>query len=85
MFTFSDNTNEKVAKASYYKKSQLARMNKASLYELFRVSHKRISKSLAKYLFNYVIDNNAGAELLSHHTNKYINSYDTNQTILFSL
>ena len=26
--------NEKVAKSSYYKKSQLARMNKASLYEL---------------------------------------------------
>ena len=54
-------------------------------YELFGVSHKRISKALAQYLFNYVIDDNAGAELQSHHTNKYINSYDTNQTMLFSL
>ena len=40
MFTFSDNTNEKVANASRYKKSKLTRMNKASLYELLE-KHKR--------------------------------------------
>ena len=34
MFIFSDNTNEKVANESHYKKSQLARMNKTSLYKL---------------------------------------------------
>ena len=53
--------------------------------ELFGVSHKRISKKLAHDLYNYVIDVNSGAELLSCHTNKYINSLDFNRTLMFKL
>ena len=34
--------NEKVAKASYYKKSKLARMNKANLYELLEKHNRNI-------------------------------------------
>ena len=33
---------QKVAKVSYYKKSQLARMNKASLYELLEKHNRNI-------------------------------------------
>ena len=59
----------------------------SSNLELFGVSHKRISKVLAEYLFNYVIDDNnvSKAELLSYRTNKYINSLDSNQNLLFVL
>ena len=42
MFTFSDNTNEKLANESLYKKSQLARMNKTSLYELLEKHNRNI-------------------------------------------
>ena len=38
--------NEKVANTSYYKKSQLARMNKASLYELLNKSNMCITYEL---------------------------------------
>ena len=57
----------------------------SSNLELFGVSHKRISRKLAEYLFNCVIDDNSKAEVLSHSTNKYINSFDFNQTVLFVL
>ena len=59
----------------------------SSNLELFGVSHKRISRALAKYLFNYVIDDNnvSKAYLLSYKTNKYINSLDSNQNLLFVL
>ena len=51
--------------------------------ELFGVSHKRISKPLAKYLFNDVaFDDN-------YYTNNYLNNYisssDFNQVVLFKL
>ena len=34
--------NEKIANQSYYKKSKLARMNKASLYELLEKHNRNI-------------------------------------------
>lgn len=57
----------------------------SSNLELFGVSHKRISKALAKYLYNNVIDCNSKSEILSHTTNKYNNSLSFNYSILFSL
>ena len=52
-------------------------------YELFGVSHKRISKSLAKYLFNDIaFDDNY---YISDYCDRYIATYDFNQTVLFSL
>ena len=51
--------------------------------ELFGVRHKRISKSLANYLFNSVaFDDNY---YISDYCDKYIATYDFNQTVLFSL
>ena len=51
--------------------------------ELFGVRHKRISKSLANYLFNSVaFDDNY---YISDCCDKYIATYDFNQTVLFSL
>ena len=52
-------------------------------YELFGVSHKRISKSLAKYLFNDIaFDDNY---YISDYCDRYIATYDFNITVLFSL
>ena len=51
--------------------------------ELFGVRHKRISKSLAKYLFNNVAFNDD--YYISDYCDKYIATYDFNQTVLFSL
>ena len=52
-------------------------------YELFGVSHKRISKSLAKYLLNDIaFDDNY---YIRDYCNRYITTYDFNQTVLFSL
>ena len=51
--------------------------------ELFGVRHKRISKALAKYLLNNVaFDDNY---YISDYCNRYIATYDFNQTVLFSL
>lgn len=51
--------------------------------ELFGVRHKRISKALAKYLFdNVAFDDNY---YISDYCDKYIATYDFNQTVLFSL
>ena len=52
-------------------------------YELFGVSHKRISRQLAKYLFNDIaFDDNY---YIRDYCDRYIATYDFNQTILFSL
>ena len=55
----------------------------SSNYELFGVSHKRISKSLAKYLFNDIAFDDK--YYISDYCNKYINTYDFNHTVLFRL
>lgn len=57
----------------------------SSNLELFGVRHKRISRKLAKHLYNYVIDDNNNVDLLTYRTNKYINSLDSNITLLFVL
>ena len=52
-------------------------------YELCGTSHKRISKSLAKYLFDNIA---FGDEYyINDCCNRYIATYDFNQTVLFSL
>ena len=52
-------------------------------YELYETSHKRISKSLANYLFdNVAIDDKY---YINDYCDRYIATYDFNQTILFSL
>ena len=52
-------------------------------YELYEASHKRISKSLAEYLF----DNMAFGDeyYINDCCNRYIATYDFNQTVLFCL
>ena len=57
----------------------------SSNFEFFNCTCKRISNKMAKDLYNYVIDDNSKAEILSHSANKYINSFDFNQTVLFRL
>ena len=52
-------------------------------YELFGVRHKRISKPLAKYLFNDIAFDDK--YYISDYCDKYIATYDFNQTVLFSL
>lgn len=52
-------------------------------YELFGVSHKRISKSLAEYLFNDIAFDDK--YYISDYCDRYIATYDFNQTVLFSL
>ena len=52
--------------------------------ELFGVSHKRISKGLAKYLFNYATYK-AKDDFISCYTDKYITSYNYGQTLMFLL
>ena len=52
-------------------------------YELYETSHKRISKSLAKYLFNDIAFDDK--YYISDYCDKYIATYDFNQTVLFSL
>lgn len=52
-------------------------------YELHGTSHKRISKSLAEYLFdNIAFDDKY---YISDYCDKYIATYDFNQTVLFNL
>ena len=52
-------------------------------YELYETSHKRISKSLAKYLFNNIAFDDK--YYINDCCSRYIATYDFNQTILFSL
>ena len=52
-------------------------------YELFGVSHKRISKSLAEYLFNSIAFDDK--YYINDYCSRYIATYDFNQTILFRL
>ena len=52
-------------------------------YELYETSHKRISKSLAEYLFDNIA---FGDEYyINDCCNRYIATYDFNQTVLFRL
>ena len=52
-------------------------------YELYGVRHKRISKSLAKYLFNDIAFDDK--YYINDYCDRYIATYDFNQTILFRL
>ncbi len=51
-------------------------------YELFGVSHKRISRQLAKYLLNNIA---FAKYYINDYCDRYIATYDFNQTVLFSL
>ena len=52
-------------------------------YELFGTSHKRISRQLAKYLFNDIAFDDK--YYIRDYCDKYITTYNFHQTILFSL
>ena len=52
-------------------------------YELFGVSHKRISKSLAKYLLNNIAFDDK--YYMCDYCSRYIATYDFNITVLFSV
>ena len=52
-------------------------------YELYETSHKRISRQLAKYLFNDIVFDDK--YYIRDYCDRYIATYDFNQTILFSL
>ena len=52
-------------------------------YELFGVSHKRISRQLAEYLFNDIAFDDK--YYICDYCDRYIATYDFNQTILFCL
>lgn len=55
----------------------------SSNLELFGVSHKRISKKLANYLFDVVVFNDN--YYISDYRDKYITSVNFNKNVLFSL
>ena len=55
----------------------------SSNLELYGVSHKRISKGLARYLFNDIAFNDN--YYISDYCDRYIATYNFNQTVLFSL
>ena len=52
-------------------------------YELFGTSHKRISKSLAEHLFNDIAFDDK--YYINDYCDRYIATYDFNQTVSFSL
>ena len=52
-------------------------------YELFETSHKRISKSLAKHLFNDIAFDDK--YYINDYCDRYIATYDFNQTVLFNM
>ena len=52
-------------------------------YELFGTSHKRISKSLAEYLFDEIAFDDK--YYINDYCDRYIATYDFNQTVSFSL
>ena len=52
-------------------------------YELYETSHKRISRQLAKYLFNDIVFDDK--YYISDYCDRYIATYDFHQTVLFSL
>ena len=56
----------------------------SSNLELFGIHHKRISKTLAKHLYNYATYK-AKDDFISCFTNKYITSYNYSQTLMFLL
>ena len=53
--------------------------------ELFGVSRKRISNKFAQSIWNYAIDDDNIANILSCYAGGYNTSYDFNQTILFKM
>ena len=55
----------------------------SSNYELFGVSHKRISKALAEYLYGLLADGNVNID--AQYTNYYNTTYDFNITYLFTI
>lgn len=57
----------------------------SSNLEFFNCKPVRISNKTAKDLYNYVIECDSKAEILSHITNKYNNSLSFNHSILFRL
>ena len=52
-------------------------------YELYETSHKRISRKLAKYLFNDIVFDDK--YYIRDYCDRYIATYNFNQTVLFSL
>ena len=52
-------------------------------YELFGTSHKRISKSLAEYLFDEIAFDDK--YYINNYCDRYIATYDFNQTVLFNM
>ena len=52
-------------------------------YELFETSHKRISKSLAEHLFNDIAFDDK--YYINDYCDRYIATYDFNQTVLFNM
>ncbi len=60
-------------------------ITEGSNLELFGVSHKRISKKFAQSIWNYAIDDDNIANILSCYTEGYNTSYDFKQTILFKM
>ena len=52
-------------------------------YELFGVRHKRISRQLAEYLYNNIAFNDR--YYINDYCDRYITTYNFNQTVLFSL
>ena len=53
-------------------------------FELYGTTHKRISRQLAKVLYNYA-DNMNEDDFISCYTDKYITSYNYSQTLMFLL
>ena len=52
-------------------------------YELYETKHKRISRQLAEYLFNDIAFDDK--YYISDYCDRYIATYNFNQTVLFSL
>ena len=56
----------------------------SSNFELYETTHKRISRQLAKVLYNYA-DNMNEDDFISCYADKYITSYNYSQTLMFLL
>ena len=76
--------NEKVAKASYYKKSQLARMNKASLYELLEKHNRNVCniEHITKLdMIDCLLEVDNQEYYTKHYENEYYQDLDFDFTI----
>ena len=56
----------------------------SSNLDFFGIRHKRISKTLAKHLYNYATYK-AKDDFISCYTDKYITSYNYSQTLMFKI